>query len=178
MRPHHTQHLHRVCKRYGPGRLPGAQRPAIGAGYAAATAALVAALLFAVAAITAEVVGLLSSNDGVVWFAFAGLAVPVVVPVAFAVGVAVWRLLPAALPFFGPLSGLLGTVGTYVGSLFAVALVLSGAAALGVTTTDPATATTFSVGVVLLAFMITWWVAFPVGIVSGTVYAAVVAESE
>ena len=36
------------CKRYGPGRLPGANRPAVGAGYAVATAALAAAVAFIV----------------------------------------------------------------------------------------------------------------------------------
>lgn len=178
MKSRHTQYLHRVCQRYGPGRLPGAERLDIGAGYAAATAALVAALLFAVVAVVAETVGLLSSSDGFVWFAFAGIAVPVVVPVAFVVGLALWRFLPAELPFFGPVSGLLGTVGTYVGCLFAVAFVLTGSAILGVTSADPVSAATFSVGVVLLGFMITWWVAFPVGIVSGTVYTAVAVNAE
>jgi hypothetical protein len=36
------------CQRYGPGRLPGASRPAVGAGYAVATAALAAGVAFVV----------------------------------------------------------------------------------------------------------------------------------
>ena len=173
-----TQPLHRACTRYGPGRLPGARRPDIGAGYAAASAALAATVLFAVGAIIGETVGLLSSNDGLVWFAFAGLAVPVVVPTAFLVGVAVWRLLPSNVPFFGVVAGLLGTLGTYVASLLAVTVILTASAVLGLSGADPVSAAGFSFGVVALGFMITWWVTFPVGAVSGTVYTAVVEESE
>ena len=173
-----TQTLHRACTRYGPGRLPGAERPDVGAGYAAASAALAATALFAVGAITGESVGLLSSNDGVVWFAFAGLAVPVVIPTAFLVGDVVWRLLPARVPFFGAVAGLLGTLGTYVGSLLAVTVILTASVVLGLSGADPVSAAGFSFGVVALGFMITWWVTFPVGAVSGTVYNAVLKQSE
>ncbi|GAB7009111.1 hypothetical protein JCM31271_10540 [Halorubrum trueperi] len=112
------------------------------------------------------------------WFAFAGLAAPVVIPTALVVGVVVWRLLPSDIPFFGPVAGLLGTLGTYVGSLIAVTLILTTAAALGLSGADPVSAATISFGVVAIGFMITWWVAFPVGVVSGAVYTAVVEESE
>ena len=170
--------LHCVCTRYGPGRLPGADRPDVGAGYAAASAALAASFLFATTAIGGETVGVLSSNDGLVWFAFAGLAVPVVVPTALAAGIVVWQLLPSDIPFFGPVAGLLGTLGTYIGSLIALTLILTAAGALGVSSTDPVSAATISFGAVSLGFMITWWVAFPVGAVSGTVYTSVVEKSE
>jgi len=173
-----TVPLHRACTRYGPGRLPEADRPDIGAGYAAASAALVASFLFAAAAIAGETVGLLSSNDGVVWFAFAGLAVPIVVPTAFVVGVVVWRLLPSEIPFFGPVAGLLGTLGTYVGSLLAVTLILTASAALGLSGAEPVSAAAFSVGVVALVFTITWWVTFSVGAVSGAVCTVVVKEAK
>ena len=178
MRSLPTDPLHRACTRYGPGRLPGADQPDVGAGYAAASAALAASFLFAAAAIGGETVGLLSSNDGLVWFAFAGLAVPVVVPTALVTGIAVWRLLPSDIPFFGPVAGLLGTLGTYIGSLIAVTLILTVAAALGLSSTDPVSAATTSLGAVALGFMITWWVAFPVGAVSGAVYTAVVEKPE
>ena len=177
MRSLPTQPLHRACTRYGPGRLPGAERPDVGAGYVAASAALAATALFAVGAITGETVGLLSSNDGVVWFAFAGLALPIVIPTAFLVAVVVWRLLPSNIPFFGPVAGLLGTLGTYVASLLAVTLILTVSAALGLSGADPVSAAAFSFGVVVLGFSITWWVTFPVGTASGAVYAAVVEES-
>ncbi len=177
MRSLPTQSLHRACTRYGPGRLPGADRPDVGAGYAAASAALLASFLFATAAIVGETVGVLSSNDGAVWFAFAGLAVPIVVPTAFVVGVVVWRLLPSNIPFFGPVSGLLGTLGTYVGCLLTVTLVLMASATLGLSGADPVSAAGFSLGAVVLGFMFTWWVTFPVGVVSGAVYTAVVEES-
>ena len=178
MRSLPIESLHRACTRYGPGRLPGADRRDIGAGYAAASAALAASFLFAAAAIAGETVGLLSSNDGVVWFAFAGLAVPVVVPVAFVAGVVVWRLLPSEIPFFGPVAGLLGTLGTYLGSLLAIALILAASAALDLSGGGPASAAAFSFGVVYIGFLNTWWVAFPVGAVSGAVYSAVVEAAE
>lgn len=177
MRSLPTDSLHRVCTRYGPGRLPGANRPDVGAGYAAASAALIASLLFAAGVIIGEFVGVVSSNDGVVWFAFAGLAVPVVVPTALVVGIAVWRLLPSDLPFFGPIAGLLGTLGTYVGTLLVVMLILTASAVLGLSGAEPVNAAAFSFGVVGLAFMITWWLTFPVGAVSGAVYTAVVEKS-
>ena len=123
-----TEPLHRACTRYGPGRLPGAKRPDVGAGYAAASAALAATVLFAATAIAGETIGVLSSNDGLVWFAFAGLALPIVIPTAFLVGVAVWRLLPSDVPFFGPVAGLLGTLGTYVASLPTVTVILTASA--------------------------------------------------
>ncbi len=173
-----TEPLHRACTRYGPGRLPGAKRPDVGAGYAAASAALAATVLFAATAIAGETIGVLSSNDGLVWFAFAGLAVPVVVPTAFLVGVAVWRHLPSDVPFFGPVAGLLGTLGTYVASLLTVTVILAASAVLGLSGGDPVNAAAFSVGVVGVGFMLTWWVTFPVGAASGAVYTTVVEESE
>jgi hypothetical protein len=109
----------------------------------------------------------LSSNDGLVWFAFAGLAVPVVVPTALVTGIAVWRLLPSDIPLFGLVAGLLGTLGTYAGSLIAVTLILTAAAVLGFSGADPVSAATTSFGVAYIGFMITWWVAFPVGAVMG-----------
>lgn len=178
MRSLPTDPLHHACTRYGPGRLPGADRPDVGAGYAAASAALAASFLFAAVAIGGETIGVLSSNDGLVWFAFAGLAVPVVVPTALVAGIVVWRLLPSNIPFFGPVAGLLGTLGTYVGSLLTVTLILTVAAALGLSDADPVNAPAIFFGAVGLGFIITWWVAFPVGAVSGAVYTAVVEKSE
>jgi len=173
-----TEPLHRVCTRYGPGRLPGANRPDVGAGYAAASAALGASLLFATGAIVGETVGLLSSNDGVVWFAFTGLAVPVVVPTALVAGVVVWRILPSEIPFFGAVAGIFGTLGTYVGSLLALMLILTATATLGLSGSDPLSAAAFSFGVVYIAFLLTWWVTFPVGAVSGIIYTDIVKQSE
>jgi len=178
MRSLHTDPLHHAYTRYGPGQLSGADRPDIGADYAAASAALVASFLFAPAAIADKTVGLLSSNDGVVWFAFTGLAVPVVVPIALVVGVVVWRFLPAEILFFGPVSEAFGTLGTYVGSLLAVTLILTASAALGLSGAEPVSAAAFSVGVVALVFTITWWVTFSVGAVSGAVCTVVVKEAK
>ena len=124
------------CERYGPGRLPGASRPAIGAGYAVATAALAAAVVFiAVTGIrTLLVFGSLPITGGL-WY-FGLLAIPLVVPAAFIGGAVAWRLLPESMSYRGPLAGLLATVLTYVVStlliLLAAVLSVPVVAALGV----------------------------------------------
>jgi hypothetical protein len=102
------------CKRYGPGRLPGAGRPAVGAGYALATAALAAAVAFIVVSgiRTLLVFGSLPITGGL-WY-FGLLAVPLVVPAAFVGGAVAWRLLPESVSYRGPLAGLLATVLAYV----------------------------------------------------------------
>lgn len=97
---------------------------------------------------------------------------------ATVIGVLVWQILPSQLPFFGPIAGVLGTLGTYVGSLLVVTLILTASAVLGLSGADPVSAAAFSVGVVALGFMFSWWVTIPVGTVSAVVYASVVEESE
>ncbi|GAB6878307.1 hypothetical protein JCM17823_05810 [Halorubrum gandharaense] len=178
MRSLHTRSLQRACKRYGPGRLPGAARPDLGAGYAAASAALAASVLFAAAVLVADATGVVGTLDGPVLAAFAGMAVPIVAPTAFVVGVAVWRALPSTIPAFGPVAGLLGVLGTYVGTLLVVTSLLSASSILGLSGAEPVSAAGFSFAIVALAFMLTWWVTLPVGAVSGTVYAGVVATRE
>lgn len=159
-----------LCKRYGPGRLPGASRPAIGAGYAVATAALAAAVVFIVVSgiRTLLVFGSLTITGGV-WY-FGLLAVPLVVPAAFIGGAVAWRLLPESTPYRGPLAGLLATALTYV-----VATLLTVATLLVVFSIDSGPEpVTSSVVLGLLyggfGFVYTFWLTFPIGAVSSWIH--------
>jgi len=79
---------------------------------------------------------------------FGLLAVPFVVPTAFAGGVVAWRLVPERTPYRGPVVGLLATVLTCA---FAVPLV-AGAMVAG------------------FGFYLTWWPTLPLGVVSGWIH--------
>src|SRR6056297_3130408 len=112
----HSTGVETLCHRYGPGRLPGAERRAVGAGYAFATAALLASVAF-VALYGVQLLvlvgpdGLQVSPGGLLYF---GLRAPLfVVPAAFAAGALAWRLVPRDLPYYGPVSGVVATVLTY-----------------------------------------------------------------
>ena len=157
-----------ACKRYGPGRLPHADRHDIGAGYAAATAALVATVLYA----TSTSVGAVLFTDGN-WIAnmvFPLLAIPFVVPAAFLVGVAGWRLLPSYSTTTGIIAGVLGVIATYLVTLILVGTLLTATAALSLSGAEPDAAALFSVGLLSVAFYLTWWITVPVGCLSGLVY--------
>lgn len=172
-----TEALHNACKQYGSGRLPGAYRPDIGAGYAAGSAALVAAVLFAIGTILGDTLGLLSAGDGIVLAMMGGIALPLVVPTAFGVGVLVWRMIPQHLPYFGPLTGVLGVIATYLGA----ALILAGfLGVLAITGSNGATlpnSILYAFVIAYVAFLLTCWVTLPVGGISGAVYAAVRRDS-
>jgi hypothetical protein len=164
------------CKRYGPGRLPGASRPAVGAGYAVATAALAAAVAFILVTgiRTLLVFGSLTITGGL-WY-FGLLAVPLVVPAAFVGGVVAWRLLPESMSYRGPLAGLLATVLTYV-----VATLLTVATLLVIFLIDSGPEPVRgSVVVGLLyggfGFVYTFWLTLPIGAVSGWIHERAVTE--
>lgn len=173
-----------ACKRYGPGRLPGADRTDIGAGYAGATAALGLAVAYALGMATLHALG------GPVWFGHAFwaisalLAVPIVVATAFVAGTVVWRVLPDpdTVLAFGAVAGLLATIATYALSLAAVFVLFVVGQSLGVfgTGTEPllleAGVLTATVGVVAIG--LTGWLALPLGCLSGVIYerARVVSE--
>lgn len=164
------------CERYGPGRLPGASRPAIGAGYAVATAALAAAVAFiAVTGIqTLLIEGSLKITGGL-WY-FGLLAMPLVVPAAFIVGAVAWRLLPKSMSYRGPIGGLLATVLTYV-----IATLLVVATLLVIFLTDSGPEPVRGSLVVGLAyggfgFMYTFWLTLPIGAVSGWIHEQAASE--
>jgi len=164
------------CKRYGPGRLPGASRPAVGAGYAIATAALAAAVAFIVVTgiRTLLVFGSLTITGGL-WY-FGLLAIPLVVPAAFVGGAVAWRLLPESMSYRGPLAGLLATVLTYV-----VATLLTVATLLGIFLLDSGPEPVRgSVVVGLLyggfGFIYTFWLTLPTGAVGGWIHERAITE--
>jgi len=165
-----------LCERYGPGRLPGASRPAIGAGYAIATAALAAAVAFIVVSgiRTLLVFGSLRITGGL-WY-FGLLAIPLVVPAAFIGGAVAWRLLPESMSYRGFLAGLLATVLTYVvGTLLTVATLLV------VFLIDSGSEPVRGSVVVGLAyggfgFIYTFWLTLPIGAVSGWIHEQAVTE--
>ena len=159
------------CKRYGPGRLPHADRPAIGAGYAGASAALVAAATFAVAVVAFEVAGV---SHNVYGFAiFAAFALPFVVPAAFVAGIVSWRAVPATVPGSGVVAGALGTLLTYVGATVLLACLML-VAAVASWNNGGATDTAMAAAVIgWLAFLLTSWITLPVGCLGGVIYGRV-----
>lgn len=171
MRFPQLQSLQTVCKRYGPGRLPKADEHDIGAGYAAATAAFVATVLYGTAISIGAVLGM--GIDGAVNLLFATFALPFVVPAAFAVGVVGWRLLPSYTATTGVVVGGLGAIATYLVTLVLVGILLTVTAALSLSGAEPTNAALFSVGLVSVAFYLTWWVTIPVGCLSGFLYITV-----
>jgi hypothetical protein len=174
--------LGRVCKRYGPGRLPGSDRPAVGAGYAFLTAALSATVLFHAVTVAAQLpsgmASLQSSYTAGAGF-FGLLAVPFVIPAAFAAGVvASWRV-PEEKPHRGPVVGLFATVLTYVfaAPLVAGALVASGLSE-SVASISITGALILSTMFVVVGFFLTCLLTVPLGVVSGWMHEqAVVAET-
>lgn len=159
-----------ACKRYGPGRLPGADRPDVGAGYAGGTAALGVVTLFV---LVTSLLAILGSPFGFGSSTLAVLslyAVPVVVPVAFVAAVAVWRVLPTEIPYFGAVAGVIATLVTYVGSVVVVAALATVLAATSASDASTGTGVGFALVVGFAAFLWTFWLALPAGMVSGMVY--------
>ena len=162
------------CKRYGPGRLPGASRPTVGAGYAAATAALAVAVAFVVLASALTLLfGMVfvGPTELVISLAYVGLlAIPLVVPVAFFCGAVAWQLLPKSMSYRGFLVGMLATVLTYVGTTLLVVPLLMA------TTSQLGASVAFGLIVGINGFLSTFWLAFPIGAVSGWIHEQAVIE--
>ncbi|OYR56471.1 hypothetical protein [Halorubrum halodurans] len=160
-----------LCKRYGPGRLPGAGRPAVGAGYAVATAALAAAMAFVV--LTGIQTLLFGGPIAVTGeLTYVGLlAIPLVVPAAFAGGVVAWRLLPESISYRGPLASLLATVLTCVfATLLVVPLLIASSP------TQPRASVELGLLVGIVGFLTTFWLTLPIGAVSGWIHERAVTE--
>jgi hypothetical protein len=101
---------------------------------------------------------------------FPALAIPIVAPAAFLLGVVGWRLSSPTTAVSGLVVGGAGAIGTYLVSLLVVGSVLTAEVVLspgGGTLVDAAET---SVGIVVLAFLLTWWITVPVGCLSGFVY--------
>lgn len=92
----------------------------------------------------------------------------VVAPLAFVVGVAVWRVVPESQRFGGAIGGLLTTVLVYlVPGVVGVGVAVVAALATG----GPLLESLGSGAAVLaVAFLATAWAALPLGVLSGTLY--------
>jgi hypothetical protein len=177
-----AERLKLLYRRFGPGHLPGADGRAVGAGYAFAMAALLASVVFI---LLYAVTALLLGGPSALWFSVEGglpyfglLAVPFVVPAAFVAGALTWRLLPETVPYYGPVSGLVATVLTYVWAAALVTTVVLVDSFLSPTTVfEPVTA--LFVGVLFggFGFLYTFWITLPVGAVIGYVHEWAVAEN-
>lgn len=159
-----------ACKQYGPGRLPGADRPDVGAGYAGGTAALSVVVLFALVTSLLAALGSPFGFGSLTLTVLSVYAVPVVVPVAFVAAVAVWRALPIGIPYFGAVAGVLATLATYVGSVVVVAVLATVLAATSASDVSTGTGAGFALVIGFAAFVWTFWLALPAGVVGGMVY--------
>lgn len=160
--------LRKACKQYGPGRLPKADQPDIGAGYAAASAAVFVTVLCGIVLGVDAVRG--ASSDWIVSFMFPALALPVIVPSAFFLGVVSWRLSPSSSSITGIILGGIGAIATYLVSLVLVGGVLTAGAVFSLSGATLMEAAEVSIGIITLAFIFTWWISIPVGCLSGFVY--------
>jgi len=166
------QPLGRICKRYGPGRLPRAEQRDLGAGYAAASGAFALAVAYAIANFALSTLGVQSDFVDPFWGYSALLAIPIVVPSAFVAATLVWRSLPQRVPWFGVVAGGLATALTYVFSLaltFVVALPLA-MTDHGAAGGTLAAATWLTVFVAFFAFFLTTWLTIPMGCLCGSIY--------
>ncbi|MFC6614894.1 hypothetical protein ACFQAS_07975 [Halopenitus salinus] len=168
MPPSYRLTLRKACKQYGPGRLPNADRPDIGAGYAAGSAAIFATGLYGIVLSGYAVRG--TSGDWLSSFLFPALALPIAVPSAFFLGVVGWRLAPSSSSITGIITGGIGAIATYLVSLVLVGGVLIVEALFSLSGATLMEAAEIAVGLVVIAFILTWWITIPVGCFSGLVY--------
>ena len=166
-----------LCKQYGPGRLPYADRREIGAGYAMATTATVATVTFILVMQVPGLPEVLPTGDDAVYFG--SIALPIVVPSAFVAGVIAWRSATPELSRFGPVAGLVATGVTYLFGSLAIGAVLM----IRSLVQDPSQLRTLSavgdllIGVVAsaplvgaVAFLFTFWLTLPLGALGGSIY--------
>ncbi|MEY7847773.1 hypothetical protein AB7C87_01025 [Natrarchaeobius sp. A-rgal3] len=166
-----------ACKRYGPGRLPRADRRDVGAGYASASAALGITVTFALGTFGLFRLGVWTDIIHPLWGWSALVALPFVVPAAFLVGTGIWRLLPDRVPFFGAVAGSITAALTYVVSLAFVFLVLLAVSVVSGTGPGTGTVEELLYGTAALtaiigffAALLSAWLTIPVGCVNGAIY--------
>ncbi|WP_049926876.1 hypothetical protein [Halopiger goleimassiliensis] len=166
--------IHRICKRYGPGRLPGADRRHLGAGYAAASAALALALAFAAGVVLLDWLGSPFGVGHVFWAASAVVAIPIVVPTAFAVSTLIWSAFPVDGTAMGALAGGVTVAATYLGSLAVVFAIVTVGLVSGSDGSSIVAAVVdagrFTAAIGLFAVILSGWLAVPVGCLGGAVY--------
>lgn len=157
------------CERYGPGRLPGADRRAVAAGYALATAALVSTVVWILGAGGVRFLTgwpLYRSLEANALLAFGGLIALFFVPGAFVSGAFAWRYLPERVRRHGVVTDLLAMAGAYVAGtalLVPVATLLRDATLLF---GGPRSALLIG----FVAFLGSGWLTLPVGAAIGHVH--------
>lgn len=171
--------LRAVYSQYG----PTTDRNDIVAGYAAVIGAISVSALYITSVWLVES-GVFDLNwspyfaalefNWVVYSATLGLAFAV--PAAFFVGAVGWRIFPTQTTFSGALKGTIGAVATYLVAFVPIVAVVF---VLEIASSEPA-----GVGIVLanalelsgifvaVGFILTWWLAIPVGCLVGVVYTA------
>ena len=115
--------LGRAYDRYGPGRLPGADRRGIGGGYAFASAMVVFCLVY----FLNPIVGVGWAGPEPVFFEAvvpAATAFALVVLFGFLAGSLTWGKLPEETPLFGAVAGFLASVVTHVLVVFTLGAVV------------------------------------------------------
>ncbi|MFC7137452.1 hypothetical protein [Halobaculum litoreum] len=163
----------RSYRRYGPDRLPGADRREVGAGYAATLAALGASVLFVAATVGATRLGF----DSGFLAAATLLALPAVLPTAFLAGAATWRWLPASVPQFGAVAGVVAATLAYLlaGAAFAAVFTVAETGRTLGTTGDLVAggvldAFGFGALVAVTAVLASAWLVVPVAALAGHVH--------
>lgn len=98
-------------------------------------------------------------------------AVPVIVPAAFLTGAIVWRSLPEGIPYYGPVAGVLATALTYIVAVgfLAPALIALEASYAGAGL-EIIGVGFFAVYIGGFAFVYTFWLTLPLGVVSGHIH--------
>jgi hypothetical protein len=137
-----------------------------------AAAAAVAAIL---AIATGHVIRVLTPEPIGPWnmLLYGYLAFPLVLPSAFVSGVIVWHYLPASIPRFGSVAGIVATGGTYLlGVTIASTTIAIGAAITGMVTLSKALGLFFVyfIGIGAVAVVFTFWVTVPLGGLAGYVH--------
>lgn len=169
-----TRRLGRACKRFGPGRLPGADGRVLGAGYALASTALLVAALFVVPSFLLAVLDI-AVGFSTAYLAFGVVAVPLVTVSGFCSGLLVWRFLPDESPLYGGIGGLVATGLTYVVSTILLLVVVL-LVAYGDWYFSVAGAVATTLLIAAFGTLLTVWVALPVGAAGGYLYESVRAD--
>ncbi|WP_049919997.1 hypothetical protein [Halobiforma nitratireducens] len=171
--------LRTVFNRYG----PTTDRSDIAAGYAAVIGAIFVSALYITSVWFVES-GIFDLSwspyfaalefNWVVYSATVGLAFAV--PASFLVGAVGWRIVPTQTTFSGALKGAVGAVATYFVAFVPIAAVVfvmeiasSESVGFGIAITN---ALELSGLFVAVGFMLTWWLAIPVGCLVGLIHAA------
>ena len=156
-------------------RLPRGGDRDVGAGYVMAITAIgVTTLYYLVVAVGILLIGVSLGGAPFVTNAVVGLLSgaiglsAVVAPLLFVTGIAAWRLVPPSQRYGGAIGGLLAmalaylVTGTIVVGLAPVYTVATGSPLLGTVIGG--------VGVIVVAFLASSWIAFPGGVITGTLY--------